>query len=152
MPNDLSNVHKVPWSFLYLFSIRVFKFPNMECKLEMFESFTFNSHTFSFFFWWIYHSFISWNFKLAFVLVFLWLVQGLIVSLKLKLQYFISLKKTKVIAITRLHHEGFYEHMFNLKFLIQFLNWLHQKKNLFLLAQGFHDIFSWYWIFLSNFF
>jgi len=44
MPNDLSNVHKIPWSFLYLFSIRLFKFRKMEYKLEMFESFTFNSH------------------------------------------------------------------------------------------------------------
>jgi hypothetical protein len=47
-------------------------------------------------------------------------------KVKGKILYFT--KKTKVIAITRLHHEGFYEHTFDLKVLIQFLSWLHPKK------------------------
>jgi hypothetical protein len=129
-----------------LFSIRVFKFPNMECKLEMFESFTFNSHTFS-----LYELLLllfSWNFKLVVVLVFLWLVQGLIVSLKLKLQYIISLKNkghgyykapSRRVLWTHFWSQVFYS--------IPRLPSHKRTKNIFLLAQGFHDIFSWYWIF-----
>jgi len=47
---------------------------------------------------------------------------------KVKVIIFYFTKKTKVIAITRLHHAGFYEHTCHLKFLIQFLSWLQKEK------------------------